>query len=565
MAKGRNILDSPMNLRERLTSIINPQKGVERYQARITEERKQRVTELAQEVRRTASASGYRYHGASTTKNSLIGWITGGGSAEDDIDLQGSMLRIRSRDLYAGGGLGRGAPNTMVTNVVGWGIRPKPKIDRELLGLSEEAAAEWEKAALREFTLWAKTKMCDATRQHTFWEMQELAFRSELVSGDVLAVFGMKPNLRNPYQTTIRLIEADRLSVPESTGESSAENTDGGGRNIDGVEINKDGEVIRYHIATYHPLQDENPGEITWEAIDAFGKDTGMPNVLHLMTAERPEQHRGIPFISGMIEQIKQLDRYLDAELAASIVAAMLTVFITSDGTDDDGYDSINDSIAEEDKVTDDHLHIELGNGNVYELPPGKKVDKVGDTRAPTAFDAYTRQIITILGSGSEIPYEVLMHVYNSNYTAANAARLDFWRVVTRYRERFTQGFNQPIYEAVIAEAIALGRLDAPGYFDDPLIRDAWNGCQWVGSSRGHVQPVQEANAAVTRMKAGITTGEQEAMEYGGTDYMDNIAELGREQAARMAAGLTQTDDSSGGGESQERPAEEPEKDPDEE
>lgn len=564
MAKGRNILDSPMNLRERLTSIINPQKGVERYRTRLKEERRERVKETVDAVRQ-ASASGYRYHGASTTKNSLVGWITGGGSAEDDIDLQGSMLRIRSRDLYAGGGLGRGAPSTMVTNVVGWGIRPKPKIDRELLGLSEEAAAEWEKAALREFTLWAKTKMCDATRQHTFWEMQELAFRSELVSGDVLAVFGMKPNLRNPYQTTIRLIEADRLSVPESTGESSAENTDGGGRNIDGVEINKDGEVIRYHIATYHPLQDENPGEITWEAIDAFGKDTGMPNVLHLMTAERPEQHRGIPFISGMIEQIKQLDRYLDAELAASIVAAMLTVFITSDGTDDDGYDSINDSIAEEDKVTDDHLHIELGNGNVYELPPGKKVDKVGDTRAPTAFDAYTRQIITILGSGSEIPYEVLMHVYNSNYTAANAARLDFWRVVTRYRERFTQGFNQPIYEAVIAEAIALGRLDAPGYFDDPLIRDAWNGCQWVGSSRGHVQPVQEANAAVTRMKAGITTGEQEAMEYGGTDYMDNIAELGREQAARMAAGLTQTDDSSGGGESQERPAEEPEKDPDEE
>ena len=271
MARKANSLDSPMNLRERLTSIVNPEKGVERYRARITEERKQRVTELAQEVRKTASASGYRYHGASTTKNSLIGWITGGGSAEDDIDLQGSLLRIRSRDLYAGGGLGRGAPSTMVTNVVGWGIRPKPKVDRELLGITEEAAVEWEKAALRVFTMWAKTPMCDATRQHNFWEMQELAFRSELVSGDLLALFGMKPNPRNPFQTTIRLIEADRLSVPESTGESSAENTDSGGRNIDGVEINKDGEIIRYHIATYHPLQDENPGEITWEAIDAFG------------------------------------------------------------------------------------------------------------------------------------------------------------------------------------------------------------------------------------------------------------------------------------------------------
>ena len=529
---ANRIMNTRMNMRERFTALMNPEKGEKMRRERVQEERRRLAGEIM-EVAKTASASGYRYHGASQTKNSLIGWITGGGSAEDDIDKQGALLRIRSRDLYSGGGLGRGAPSTMVTNVVGWGIRPKPKVDREFLGLTEEAAVEWEKAALRVFNMWAKTKMCDATRQHTFWEMQELAFRSELVSGDVLALFGMKPNVRNPFQTTVRLIEADRLSTPESQGgESEAKNTDSGGRIIDGVEIDKEGEIIRYYIATYHPLQEENPGEIEWQPVDAFGKDTGMPNVLHIMTSERPEQHRGVPFIAGMIEQIKQLDRYLDAELAASIVSAMLTVFITSDGTDDDGYDSINDSIAEEDKVTDDSLHIELGNGNVYELPPGKKAEKIGESRAPTAFDSYTKQIITILGSSSEIPYEVLMHAYNSNYTAANAARLDFWRVVTKYRERFTQGFNQPIYEAVIAEAIALGLLDAPGFFDDPAIRDAWCGCQWVGSSRGHVQPVQEANAAKTRMETGITTGEQEAMEYGGTDYMENVAQRVREQKA---------------------------------
>jgi len=528
----RRALDSPMRIRERLTSLVNPEKGVGMYRERLKEERKERVRELAWEIQKQASASGYKYHGASQTKNSLIGWITGGGSAEDDIDLQSSLLRIRSRDLYAGGGLGRGIPATMVTNVVGWGLRPKPKIDWKYLNMSEEAAAEWEQMALRVFNLWAKTNMCDATRQHTWWDIQELAFRSELVSGDVIAVFGMKPNPRNPFQTVIRLIEADRLSTPESTGGSEAQNTDSGGRIVDGVEINKEGEIVAYHIATYHPLQDENPGDITWERIEAFGKDTGMQNLIHAMTAERPEQHRGIPYISGAIEKIKQSDRYMDAELAASIVAAMLTVFIKNDGTNDDAFDSINDSIAEDEKVQNSDMKIELGNGNVYELPPGKSIDKVGDSRAPTAFDAYMQQIITMIASGQEIPYEVLMHRYNSNYTAANAARLDFWKVVTKYRERFTQQFCQPVYEAVISEAIAMGLLDAPGFFDDPLVRDAWCGCRWNGSSRGHVQPVQEANAAKTRMELGITTGEQEAMEYGGTDIMDNIKQAGRERKA---------------------------------
>lgn len=525
----------PMSFRERVTNLFSPEKGMQMYRDRLTRERK----ELAQDMLgmlRTASASGYRYHGASQEKNSLIGWITGGGSAEDDIDLQGSTLRIRSRDLYAGGGLGRAAPSTMTTTVVGWGIRPRPKIDAKLLNVSDEAASEWQRTALREFEMWAKTPMCDAARQHNFWAMQELAFRSELVSGDCFVLFGNKPNKRNPYSTVLRLIEADRVSTPDSSGGSEAKNTDAGGRIVDGVEVNRDGEVIRYHFTNYHPLSDETPGEIEWVPVDAFGKETGMPLVLHLMTAERPEQHRGIPFISGMIEQIKQLDRYIDSELAASIVASMLTVFITSDGTDDDGYDSINDSIPDEDKVTDDPMRIELGNGNVYELPPGKEPKSVGVSRAPTAFADFVSEVITVAGAGLGIPYEVMIHRYNSNFTAANAAMLDFWRLVKQFRQRFIDTFNQPVYEVWLAEAVALGRIDAPGFFDDPAIRDAWCGCQWIGASKGHVQPVQEANAAKIRIETGISTGEQEAMEYNGGDYMENLAQRGREEKARNDA-----------------------------
>lgn len=497
-------------------------------------EKQKTIRDAAEQVKR-ASASGYAYHGASKTKNNMIGWITGGGSAEDDIDLQGSTLRIRSRDLYAGGGLGRGAPATMTTNVVGWGIRPKPKIDYKTLGMTEEAAQEWQKSTLKEFELWAKTPMCDASRQNTFWEMQELAFRSMLVSGDVFALFGNKPNKRNPYTMVLRLIEADRVSNPDSNGESEAANSDSGTRIVDGVEINTDGEVCRYHIASYHPLADETQGEIEWIPIDAFGKETGLPNVLHIMTVERPEQRRGIPFVAAMIEQIKQLDRYLSSELAASIVAAMLTVFITTDAPDDGDY-AIGDGVSADEKVTDDSMKIEMGNGNVYELAPGKHVDSIGNARTPSAFDSYVQALVTFIGSSQEIPSEVLMHKYNSNYTAARAAALDFWKVVRRYRQRFTENFNQPIYEQFLAEAISLGRIEAPGFFDDPAIREAWCGCLWIGTSQGHVQPVQEANAAKIRMESGLSTGEEEALQYNGSDYMENVAQRGREVAAQQAA-----------------------------
>ena len=142
------------NLKERAIFLFNPRKGNEVFQERLKRERGA-VTD-AQSGPRMA-ATGYGNHGASTTINSLVGWLAGGGSAEDDVDLHGALLRKRSRDLYAGGGLARSGVTTMTTNVVGWGIQPKPKIDGEALGMTDEACDEWERIALREFALWAET------------------------------------------------------------------------------------------------------------------------------------------------------------------------------------------------------------------------------------------------------------------------------------------------------------------------------------------------------------------------------------------------------------------------
>ena len=168
----------------------------------------------------------------------MIGWLVGGGGAEDDIDVHGALLRKRARDLYAGGGLARSGPNTLTTNVVGWGIKPKPKIDSEFLNLSDDARDKWERNTLREFQLWAESPMCDAERQQNFYGLQELAFLSMLVSGDCFGLFGMKENKRTPYQTTIRILEADRIGTPESNGESLVTELDGGGR----IRVRKPGE-----------------------------------------------------------------------------------------------------------------------------------------------------------------------------------------------------------------------------------------------------------------------------------------------------------------------------------
>ena len=94
------------------------------------------------------------------------------------------------------------------------------------------------------------------------------------------------------------------------------------------------------------------------------------------------------------------------------------------------------------------------------------------------------------------------------------------------------------MWEQWLAEAVAIGRIEAPGFFDDPAIRQAWCGCLWTGMSMGHVDPLKEVNAAVQRINNGISTREQETMEYNGGSFDANAAQLVKE--ARLLNEMTE-------------------------
>ena len=519
-----------LNLRERLIYLVNPEQGFQRYRERVIREKQKPGAEGTKRDAARMAVSYFGRHGASTTLNSMIGWLVGGGGAEDDIDVHGALLRKRARDLYAGGGLARSGPNTLTTNVIGWGNVPKPKIDGDLLHMNEQAVDEWERNTLREFKLWAENSMCDAERQQNFYGLQWLAFLSMLVSGDVFALFGAKDNKRTPYTTTIRLLEADRVATPDSAGESTVVSLDNGGRIVDGVELDREGAVVRYHIASHHPLAENDERELTFTSIDAYGRETGYPNILHIMTYERPEQRRGVPFVAANIENLKQFDRYMTGELAAQVVSSMLTAFIINE--EDGSNVGLEDAVDEEEKVTNDELHLELKPGAIYDLPPGKTVQSINPLRQNSAFESFVTTLENIIGSSMDIPKEVLIKKYDSNYTAARSALLDFWKTVRVYRTRFNQQFNQPIYEQWLAEAVALGRVQAPGFFDDPAIRRAWCGCLWTGVTMGHVDPLKEVKAAVMRIDKNLSTVEQEASEYNGGDWREIMRQRRKEQEA---------------------------------
>ena len=465
--------------------------------------------------------SGYSNYGASVVKKSLAGWLHAGGSSREDIEDNVSILRQRTRDLYMGVPIANGAVKTMRTNIVGRGLRLKPNIDTELLGISPEERRTLEKQIEREWNIWAESTDCDMARIDNFCELQQLAFLNWLISGDCLAVLPVKPRLNQPYDLRVQLIEADRLCSPDNC--DTIDN-----KIVGGVEVDKSGEVVAYHIADHHPLSYAY-ADISWQRVEAFGKTTGRRNVLHLMNRERIGQRRGVPFLAPVIESLKQLGRYTDAELVAAVVSGMFTVFIEK--ADASSEDAIGSIIPEEVQVdAEDETTIELAPGAVIDLNEGEKAHDMNPGRPNANFGGFVEAICQQIGASLEIPYELLMKRFNSSYTASKGALEEAWKMFNMYRDWLATDFCQPVYEEWLTEAVAKGRIKAPGFFTDPVIRKAYCGAKWNGPAKGMLDPVKEVTAAEKRVQNGFSTRSDETMQMMGTSYYNNIEQLKQEE-----------------------------------
>lgn len=468
--------------------------------------------------------SGYGNYGASEIKKSMRGWLYHGGSAKEDIQDNLDTLRQRSRDLYAGAPIATGSTKTMRTNVVGTGLKLKSTIDEEFLHMTESQARELETAIEREFSLWADSPECDLERIDNFYELQQLAFLNELLSGDVIALLPTTERAGSVYDLRIQLIEADRLCTPDS--ETINPLITGG------VEKNQYGEVVAYHIAKHHPLSFDYQNPVReWVRVEAYGGETGRRNVIHIMHRERVGQVRGIPFLSPVIESLKQLERYTEAELTAAVVSGLVTVFIQKENNSEEP--PIGEGIEEEYLVdTEDENSIELAPGAVVDLGENEKANMTNPGRPNANFDGFVMSVIKQIGCALEVPFEIVLKCFSNNYSASRGALLEFWKTVDMYRGWLAADFCQPIFEEFMCEAVAKGRINAPGFFADPLIRKAYCAAEWNGPSAGQLDPKKEVEAAELRVQGGFSTRERETTELTGGDYYKNVKQRKREEKA---------------------------------
>jgi lambda family phage portal protein len=464
------------------------------------------------------AASGY--DAARRDRPSTRNWSMIPATADQDTLPGLDNMRAASREMVRNQPLAGGAISTVVTNVVGTGLRMSAQVDRpalaSLAGVSDEAASAFEAAAEREWRLFCRRENCDAAGRLSFSGMQELAFRSVLESGDAFAAV-VASDAGRPFDFRIQLIEADRVCNPGRKPDAE--------RLAGGVETATSGRALAFHVAD---LSRTTGQQKSWRRLAAWGDD-GTPRVLHLMHQRRIDQSRGVPYLAPVMTKLKELDRYSEAEITAAVLNACLAIMSTSPT----GQSPLQLEAAGAGGGTAGGLQradITFEPGMVLEgFMPGEEIKGMPAERPATGFDPFVQAILRQVGVALELPFELLIKHFTASYSAARAALLQAWGFFRVRRAWLAEAFCQPTYELVIQNAVLRGRIAAPGFLDDPMMRAAWCGARWVGPSPGQIDPLKEVNAAEKRLALMLSTRTRETAELTGDDWEAVAAELASE------------------------------------
>lgn len=501
------------------------------------------------------------YDGASRMNRELMSWSPPVTSADGALLHGKDMADARMADAERNDGYIHGALNTHKDSVVGSAFRLNAKPDWKTLGLDETWAREFQSFVENWFTLYAESpeNWLDARRERTFTGLVRLAIGSAFLAGESLSSAEWIRSAARPYKTAIQMIDPVRLSNPDGQA-------DGPGLRK-GIYRNTFGEAIRFAIREAVPSDIFARDSWRWKLVDAR-KPWGRKQILYYFDANRIDQSRGIADLVSALKGTKMAAKYKDVVLQNAVLNATYAASIESElptaevfaslgyqntGTDTDVMSAwaINtlDAIA---AYTGNSNNLLLDGVQVPHLYPGTKLRLQNAGQPGGVGTGFEESLLRYTAASLGMSYEEISQDFTkTNYSSFKAAGLNTHKRMMARKKTIADAFASDVFRLVFEEAFNAGDFKdvlpagAPSIYDRFML-DAYTRCAWIGASRGQVDELKETNAAIARIKAGISTYEKECAKFG-EDYREVFRQRYREQVEAKEMGLV-LDLSNGGG-----------------
>lgn len=416
------------------------------------------------------------------------------------------LLRTRSYDAYATIDTVKIISSKFFYWTIGSGLKLQAEPNRTVLeseGIKNDKKvyADFQKITEARFMVYANSKQCDYLQEKNLHELALDFYQGKFLGGDCLAIARFTDSGPNVQFISGEFVKNPSLDSDWHTKIKAAGNTVN-----HGIETDKSGKHIAYYVRVVEDGQLDK-----YERIPAFGTKSGK-RLAWLISGKKvsPDHLRAVPEMSQSLEKINKLDRYTEAAVNKAEQSANLVYsieheeFSTGESILDQEVSKKRGVVVKPDAVDNKVLADGLANkiveqtsGMAYNMPQGAKL-KTFESSIETNFKDFNDTIFGQLSAGMNVPPEVAMQSFNSNYSASRAAINSFGYIITINRQDFCNQFYIPFYKLWLEHQILTKKIVAPGYIenmDNFMVTESYTQCRFMGKNMPHIDPLKEIKA----------------------------------------------------------------------
>ncbi|MBV2127929.1 phage portal protein [Arsukibacterium indicum] len=433
------------------------------------------------------------YDGASHGRR-MGGVYAPGSGINTNLNYALTTLRNRSRAGHRNMPLLRSGIEKKVTNEIGIGITPRSKCEN--VDLRKTINALWDESCFQ----------FDPEGNLDVYGMQAQISRARRISGEcfIRARYrSSSADLLVPIQ--FQVLEADFVPLDFNDTLSN------GNRIIAGIEFNRRGQRVAYHMYREHPGEMYN-----YQASLANLVRVPASEVAHHFNPLHPGQIRGEPDSAASLVKAQTFDSYDDAELVRKQTRAPFTGAIYRDALD--ANDADNWAF---DPISGDPLGGESGFGNakaepgtIFELLDGEKIEMFKGDDTGQGYADFMRWQSLMQAAGMDMPYELL----TGDWEKVND------RLVRAVLNEFRRRIQMDQWHLMIPQvmrwmrwhwlnrAVLAGRLNLPGYATK--MRD-YHQHTWCPHGWPYINPNIDVEAKINAIDADLVAHEDVVAENG--------------------------------------------------
>lgn len=412
-------------------------------------------------------------------------------------------LRDRSRAATRNNGIAGEIIGKHVTNLIGTGIKPMSQATTELEVPHPRTgkSVPFREALQYLFTVW--TNRSDADGLLDYYGQQTLAGRGWLEGGEMFCrarIRSKRDGLPVPIQ--FQLLEPE-LCPHTYTGYAPVT----GNAIRAGIEFNPIGQRVAYWFHPTRPqLDDFNAAELRRVSTD-YGA--------HMFEVRRAGQLRGIPHLTPVLVQLYELDKVSDAAVIRQQISNLFVGFFKRPQGASDQNDL--DPITGLSKKTNPLDPPTLEPGLFQMLEPDESLEWSKPPDPAAGFVDFMKFQLRMAIIGGRIPYEVV----TGDFGSMNDRIL---RVTLGEFRRFIGAWQHQIIVAQLLQwqwdlwcdtVYNFGILPIPPDYADPARRLDYTDVLWMPQAWPYLHPVQDVEAAVGRIRAGLSSRQAEVSELG--------------------------------------------------